>query len=166
MLNDPDFLQTGLQTTAKRFLESQRAQRDALDQQIAALKAQRQALDALIEPLEQQLAPSADEHTHTLNDPPQPYPEQPPDRPLTAVAAAIAVLRTADSPLHFREITRRALDARLWQSNADHPELSIKGALNDHIRNAGPDAAFRRVGPGIFALSDAALTPADPPADE
>lgn len=166
MPNDPDFLQVGLQTTAKRFLESQRAQRDAIDQQIAALKAQRLALDILIEPLEQQLAPAADEHPYTLSEPPQPYPEQPPDRPLTAVVAAIAVLRAPASPLHFREITRRALNAGLWQSNAAHPELSIKGALNAHIRSAGPDAVFRRVGPGIFALSDAALTPADPPADE
>ena len=78
--NNPDFPQT----TAKRFLESQRAQRDGLDQQIAALKAQRQALDALIEPLEQQLGTAADEHPDTPNAPPQPYPEQPPDRPITA----------------------------------------------------------------------------------
>ena len=166
MPNDPDFLQIGLQTTAKRFLESQRAQRDALDQQIAALKAQRQALDALIEPLEEQLGTAADEHTHTLSEPPRPYPEQPPDRLLTAVAAAITVLRAADSPLHFREITRRALNAGLWTSGAVYPEDSVKSALNAHIRSAGLNAVFRRVGVGIFALSDAALTPADPPADE
>lgn len=157
MPNHPDLPRT----IAKRFLESQRAQRDALDQQISALQAQRQALDTLIESLEQQPGPAPDEHPHIIGEPRPPYPEQPPDRPLTAFNAALAVLSAADAPLHFSEITRRALNAGLWQSNAVYPELSIKGALNNHIRNAGPDARIHRVGPGLFAL-----TPADPPADE
>ena len=153
------------QTIAKRFLESQRAQRDALNQQIAALQAQRQALDALIEPLEQRLESTPDEHPHTFGEPSPPYPEQPPARPLTALNAAVAVLRAADVPLHFSEITRRALNAGLWQSDAGYPKDSVKGALNNHIRKTGPNALVHRVGPGLFALSDVALTPADPPAD-
>ena len=157
MPNHPDLPQT----IAKRFLESQRAQRDALDQQIAALQAQRQALDALIESLEQQPGLAPAEQTHTIGESHRPYPEQPPDRPLTAFSAALAVLSAADGPLHFSEVTRRALNAGLWQSNAVYPELSIKGVLNNHIRNAGSAARVYRVGPGLFAL-----TPADPPADE
>ena len=149
------------QTIAKRFLKSQRAQRDALDLQIAALQAQRQALDALIESLEQQPGLAPAEQTHTIGEPRQPYPEQPPDRPLTAFNAALAVLSAADAPLHFSEITRRALNAGLWQSDADYPKDSVKSALNSHIRNAGSAARVYRVGPGLFAL-----TPADPPADE
>lgn len=162
MPNHPDLPQT----IAKRFLKSQRAQRDALNQQIAALQAQRQALDALIDSLEQQPGLAPDKQPHTIGEPRPLYPEQPPDRPLTAFNAALVVLRAADAPLHFSEITRRALNAGLWQSNAVYPELSIKGVLNNHIRNAGSDALINRAGPGHFALSDTALTPADPPADE
>ena len=150
---DPQGWDSGfLESTARRFLEAQRAQREALDQQIAALEAQRQALDALIEPLEQRLGSAVAEQPRAISEPSQPYPEQPPDRPLTAFNAAVAVLRAADAPLHFSEITRRALDAGLWTSDAAHPEDSVKGALNNHIRNAGAAAKFCRVGPGVFAL--------------
>ena len=109
MPNHPDLPQT----IAKRFLKSQHAQRDALDQQITALQAQRQALDTLIESLEQQPGPAPDEHPHIIGEPHPLYPEQPPDRPLTAFNAALAVLSAADAPLHFSEITRRALNAGL-----------------------------------------------------
>ena len=144
-----------LESTARRFLEAQRAQREALDQQIVALEAQRQALDALIEPLEQRLGSAADEQPRAISEPSQPYPEQPPDKPLTAFNAAVVVLRAADGPLHFREITRRALDAGLWASDAAHPEDSVKGALNNHIRDVGESSRLVRVGPGVFALSAA-----------
>ena len=156
MPNHPDLPQT----IAKRFLESQRAQRDALDQQIAALQAQRQALDALIESLEQQPGPTPDEQTHTIGESHHPYPEQPPEQPLQAIDAALVVLRAADGPLHFSVIARRALDARVWKSQAVKPEDSMKGALNNYLRKVGPAVMLRRVGPGLFAL-----TPADPPAD-
>lgn len=157
MPNHPDLPQT----IAKRFLESQRAQRDALDRQIAALQAQRQALDTLIESLEQQPGPAPDEHPHTIGEPRPPYPEQPPEQPLSAIDAAFVVLRAADGPLHFSVIARRALDARMWKSQAVKPEDSMKGALNDYLRKVGPAVMLHRVGPGLFAL-----TPADPPADE
>lgn len=157
MPNHPDLPQT----IAKRFLESQRAQRDALNQQIAALQAQRRALDALIESLEQQPGLAPDEHSHTIGEPHRPYPEQPPEQPLQAIDAALVVLRAADGPLHFSVIARRALDARVWKSQAVKPEDSMKGALNDYLRKVGPAVMLHRVGPGLFAL-----TPADPPADE
>ena len=153
--------EAGFRKLAADTLRAQRAQRDALNQQIAALKAQRDALDSLIEPLEKVLtsasdAPSAEEPPtdRPLSEPAQPYLEQSPEQPLGAVDAAVAVLRAAAEPLHFRVITERALNAGLWQSNAIKPENSIKGALNDHIRKAGAASKFRRVGPGMFALQE------------
>ena len=162
--------EAGFRKLAADTLRAQRAQRDALNQQIAALKAQRDALDSLIEPLEQALtsvpdASGAEEPPtdRPVREPPQPYLEQSPEQPLGAVDAAVAVLRAAGEPLHFRVITKRALDARLWQSNAIKPENSIKGALNNHIRKAGAASKFRRVGPGVFALQNASTHPS--PAD-
>ena len=154
---DPQGWDSGfLESTAWRFLEAQRAQREAIDQQIAALEAQRQALDALIEPLEQRLgsaASRADERPHdAVNEPPSSYVERSPERPLGVIDAAVEVLRRADGPLHFSVIAQRALNCGLWQSNAIKPEDSMKGALNSHIRNAGESSKFCRVGPGVFAL--------------
>lgn len=138
---------------AAKQLQEQRAQRDALDQQIANLQAQREAVSAGIERLEELLAPSDRE----VGEPRPPYIQEcKPEQPLNAIDAAICVLRAADGPLHFSEITRRALDAGLWLSKALRPENSMKGALNAHMRNAGEASAFRRVGPGLFALRDAA----------
>ena len=138
---------------AAKQLQAQRAQGDALDQQIANLQAQREAVNAGIERLEELLAPSA----RSVGEPRQPYIQEcKPEQPLSAIDAAICVLRAADGPLHFSEITRRALDAGLWVSKALKPENSMKGALNAHMRSAGEASAFRRVGPGLFALRDAA----------
>ena len=138
---------------AAKQLQEQRAQREALDQQIANLQAQREAVSAGIERLEDLLAPS----TRSVSEPRPPYiHECKPEQPLAAIDAAICVLRAADGPLHFSEITRRALDAGLWASVALKPEDSMKGALNAHMRNAGEASAFRRVGPGLFALRDTA----------
>ena len=138
---------------AAKQLQEQRAQREALDQQIANLQAQREAVSAGIERLEDLLAPSI----RPVSEPRTPYiHECKPEQPLAAIDAAICVLRVADGPLHFSEITRRALDAGLWASNALKPEDSMKGVLNAHMRNAGEASAFRRVGPGLFALRDTA----------
>ena len=138
---------------AAKQLRAQRAQRDALDQQIADLRAQREAVSAGIERLEELLASSDRE----VGEPRTPYIQEcKPEQPLNAIDAAICVLRAADGPLHFSEITRRALDAGLWVSKALKPENSMKGALNSHMRAAGEASAFRRVGPGLFALRDAA----------
>lgn len=144
-----------LESTARRFLEAQRAQRAALNQQIAALEAQRQALDALIEPLEQRLGSSADEQPRAIGEPQSSYVERSPERPLGVIDAAVEVLRCADGPLHFSVIAQRALNCGLWQSKAIKPEDSMKGALNSHLRKTGESSKFVRVGPGVFALSAA-----------
>ena len=152
--------EAGFRKLAADTLRAQRAQRDALNQQIAALKAQCDALDSLIEPLEQALTSAPDTSDadeppdRPVREPPQPYLEQSPEQPLGAVDAAVAVLRAAGEPLHFSAITERALNAGLWQSNAINPKNSIKGALNSHIRKAGAASKFRRVGPGMFALQE------------
>ena len=138
---------------AAKQLQEQRAQRDTLDQQIANLQAQREAVSAGIERLEDLLASSA----RAVGEPRRPYIQEcKPEQPLNAIDAAICVLRAADGPLHFSEITRRALDAGLWVSKALKPENSMKGALNAHMRKMGEASAFRRVGPGMFALRAAA----------
>lgn len=72
---------------------------------------------------------------------------------LTAVDAAAEILRRVGHPLHFREITQRALQSDLWSSGAVNPEDSIKGALNLEMRKAGERSRFRREGPGRFALA-------------
>ena len=158
---EPQGYEAGFLELAAEQLEAQRAQREELDRQIAALEAQRQAVDARIEPLEALLASSASAgadqsqpHRH-VSESRLPLLEQPPKQPLPTIGAALMVLHAADGPLHFSVIAQRALDARVWHSNAIKPEDSMKGALNDHLRKTGAAAKFCRVGPGMFELSAA-----------
>jgi len=67
--------------------------------------------------------------------------------------AAAKVLAEAGGPLHYREITRRATEAGLWQPKGKNPHGNLKAWLGINIKSKGPASRFRCVGPDMFALA-------------
>jgi len=81
--------------------------------------------------------------------------------------AAYQVLKAAGEPLHYREITRRALQRGLIKSRGRTPEATMNAQLAVSIKRAaegGPSSPFYRAGRGIFGLAEwRRETPASPP---
>jgi hypothetical protein len=75
---------------------------------------------------------------------------------MTYVEAAIAVLEEAGTPLHYREITRRALAQRLIEPKGQTPEATMGAQLYMAAKQAdeaGEPARFRLAERGHFGLS-------------
>ena len=71
---------------------------------------------------------------------------------LSFADATIAILEAEGNPLHYREITRRALDQGLIQTDGKTPEATLNAILAVDIKQKGQDSRFVRVKPGIFGL--------------
>ena len=72
---------------------------------------------------------------------------------MTTLEAALKVLQDAGTPLHYVEITKRVLAAKLWQTAGKTPEATINARLGVDVKKNGPASAFRRAGRGIFAVN-------------
>lgn len=81
---------------------------------------------------------------------------------MNALEAAHKVLSEADQPLHFREITQRALTRGYWQSTGKTPWATLNAQISVDIQ--GGHSAFVRVAPGTYALQEWGLAPAAPKA--
>lgn len=84
----------------------------------------------------------------------------------SALNAVQQVLAKAGEPLHYKEITRRVIGDRLWETDGKTPEATISAQLTVHIKKHGKAAKFRRIGPGIFSLNGSAepsVTVSPPP---
>jgi restriction system protein len=84
---------------------------------------------------------------------------------LSSLAAAQKVLQDAGAPLHYQEITRRALESGIWQTSGKTPEATINAQLAMDIKRKGPQSRFQRTGRGMFGLNadpKPATTPAEP----
>lgn len=66
--------------------------------------------------------------------------------------AAVQVLSEAGTPLHFREITQRAIDQNLVEIQGLTPWNSMNGALRRLIRAQGTRSPVVSLGEGKFAL--------------
>ncbi len=73
---------------------------------------------------------------------------------MTFAEAAEYILKQAGVPLHFREITARAVDQGLIQVQGNTPWNSMNGTLRRLIRQRGEDAPFVALGDGRFALRE------------
>lgn len=67
--------------------------------------------------------------------------------------AAIKVLREAKEPLHYEEITKRAIEQNLVETSGATPEATMNAQLSVDIKNKKDNSAFVRVKPGIFSLN-------------
>ena len=79
---------------------------------------------------------------------------------MSALEAALKVMQQAGTPLHYREIARRMLDAKLWATAGKTPEATVNAQLAVDVKTRGKASAFRRCGRGVFALNTERADPA------
>jgi hypothetical protein len=67
--------------------------------------------------------------------------------------AAITILRGSGEPLHYEEITRRALEQGLIETSGSTPEATMNAQIAVDIKNQKERSPFIRVKPAVFALN-------------
>jgi len=67
--------------------------------------------------------------------------------------AAIKVLREAKKPLHYEEITRRALEQNLIETSGSTPEATMNAQISVDIKNKKDKSAFVKTKRGYFSLN-------------
>jgi hypothetical protein len=87
---------------------------------------------------------------------------------MNAVDAAYKVLQEAGEPLHYAEIARRIVQAKLWQTNGRTPENTVNRDINQEITHRGKLARFVRLGDGMYAAvpESATISPKTMPPDQ
>lgn len=77
--------------------------------------------------------------------------------------AAYSVLQESGKPLHYREITRLAIDRKLIEPEGKTPEATMNSIIAVDIQRKGIRSLFSRVSRGVFGLrastSDSSATP-------
>ena len=73
---------------------------------------------------------------------------------MDAIAAAERVLREEGGPLHYREITERALRRGYWTSEGKTPEATLNSRIAVDLQERGEESRFVRVAPGTFVLKN------------
>jgi restriction system protein len=71
---------------------------------------------------------------------------------MTFLEAAERILGEAGGPLHYREITRRALACGYLESHGKTPEATMYAQIVTAIKSRGDACVFARVAPGTVAL--------------
>ena len=72
---------------------------------------------------------------------------------MEALDAAAVVLKDADGPLPYREITERMLARKLWTTAGKTPWATVSARINGDIKNLGAASRFVRAARGRFALN-------------
>lgn len=72
---------------------------------------------------------------------------------MTALKAALKILQDAGMPLHYQEISKRILAAKLWQTKGKTPDATVNAQLAVDIKKNGSASAFRRTGGGTYAIN-------------
>lgn len=67
--------------------------------------------------------------------------------------AAITILKKSKEPLHYREITRKALEEGLFETQGATPEATMNAQIVMDIKRYGDKSIFKRVSPAIFAIN-------------
>ncbi len=83
------------------------------------------------------------------------------DQPVSMREAAHQILKKAGRPLHYREITRRAIRLGMIRPEGRTPALTLRARMGDDM-NRNPETPFVRVGDGTYALKEWPLTPKAP----
>src|SRR5947207_10689007 len=85
---------------------------------------------------------------------------------MTFLEAALEILKRERKPLHYKELTERAMDKKLLTFVGRTPEVTMQTQLTNAVKKA-PGAPFVRVKPGVFGLlryPEGMIEP--PPADK
>lgn len=83
------------------------------------------------------------------------------EQPVSMREAAHQILKKAGRPLHYREITRRAIRLGIIRPEGRTPALTLRARMGDDM-NRNPETPFVRVGDGTYALKEWPLTPKAP----
>ena len=75
--------------------------------------------------------------------------------PISSLDAVEQILKKAGEPLHYEEITRRALEKGLWATRGKTPAATINARLCDDLNRWRESSRFVRCGPGVFGLQGA-----------
>jgi hypothetical protein len=70
---------------------------------------------------------------------------------MTFLEAALEILKRERKPLHYKELTERAMDKKLLTFVGRTPEVTMQTQLTNAVKKA-PGAPFVRVKPGVFGL--------------
>src|SRR5213080_249262 len=70
---------------------------------------------------------------------------------MTFLEAALDILRRERKPLHYKDLTERAMDKKLLTFVGRTPEVTMQTQLTNAVKKA-PGAPFVRVKPGVFGL--------------
>lgn len=80
--------------------------------------------------------------------------------PFTFADAAVEILLEAGEPLHYKEITRLALEREWIHTEGRTPARTLNSVLCNEIQSRGEQSRFVRLGRGFFGLREA--TPSSP----
>jgi hypothetical protein len=67
--------------------------------------------------------------------------------------AAIKVLEEAGVPLHYKDITKIALEKEYLKTNGKTPEASMNAQLITEVNSLGAESTFIKAGPATFSLN-------------
>lgn len=67
--------------------------------------------------------------------------------------AAIKILKEAKEPLHYDEITKKALEQNLIETSGSTPEATMNAQISVDIKNKDQNSAFVRTKPGFFSIN-------------
>src|SRR6185369_17942436 len=84
---------------------------------------------------------------------------------MTFLEAALDILKREGRPLHFKELTERAMTKKLLTFVGRTPEVTMQTQLTAAVKKA-PGSPFVRVKPGIFGLLRYPEMPPEPEAAE
>src|ERR1700690_1448426 len=70
---------------------------------------------------------------------------------MTFLEAALEILKRERRPLHFKELTQKALERKLLTFVGRTPEVTMQTQLTGAVKKA-PGSPFVRVKPGVFGL--------------
>ena len=73
---------------------------------------------------------------------------------MTFIEAAAEVLRLAGKPLHYKEITERAIAKNLLSHVGKTPEVTMSHRLTAAIKKDDKEVPIVKVKPGVFALRE------------
>lgn len=77
---------------------------------------------------------------------------KPASRQLAVLNAAEEVLREAGAPLHYHEIAKRMLKARLWTTKGKTPGATVGARIYKNIGDLGGSSKFLKLGGGVIGL--------------
>jgi HB1, ASXL, restriction endonuclease HTH domain/PD-(D/E)XK endonuclease len=67
--------------------------------------------------------------------------------------AAVKVLRDSNEPLHYKEITKHALEEALVETSGATPERTMNTQITGDMKRRGKKSAFIRVQAGVYSLN-------------